>query len=499
VAVRGGPAVRRAGAARARRHRHDPDARRQPGPRRGPARRVSDERSGQLDRALGLGRRGVEASGHGARRSGVGARDLARRRGRPPRARGVDRRADRRMVAPAAAGARRRAPSVARPARRAGRVGERALPRRAARRAQGLAEGRAPGDRGNAAHGPAVPALGRRAGPGAARAAPGRAHRRGVPWHRRSRRGRIRRAGGCGGVPVAGGAEEIARRKGEHLQLAAEGDVETRASPGWEDVHFVHDALPTVDAASIDLTTTLLGHTLRLPLVISGMTGGHGRAIAVNELLARVAEKAGIAIGVGSQRAALRDAAPHAFVIANVGISQLVKQEREPALAADDVRHIVKMVRADALALHLNYLEESVQPEGQTRARGSEAAVRALTKASPVPVIAKETGAGISRAVALRLRRLGVSAIDVGGVGGTSFAAIEALRAASAGDVLRMSLGERFRDWGLPTAVAVVGASAVRLPVIATGGVRSGLDAAKALALGATAVGVGRPLLQAAL
>lgn len=273
----------------------------------------------------------------------------------------------------------------------------------------------------------------------------------------------------------------------------------------------MHDALPTVDAASIDLTTTLLGHTLRLPLVISGMTGGHGRAIAVNELLARVAEKAGIAIGVGSQRAALRDpsliptysvvrdAAPHAFVIANVGISQLVKQEREPALAADDVRHIVKMVRADALALHLNYLEESVQPEGQTRARGSEAAVRALTKASPVPVIAKETGAGISRAVALRLRRLGVSAIDVGGVGGTSFAAIEALRAASAGDVLRMSLGERFRDWGLPTAVAVVGASAVRLPVIATGGVRSGLDAAKALALGATAVGVGRPLLQAAL
>ncbi len=303
----------------------------------------------------------------------------------------------------------------------------------------------------------------------------------------------------------------IARRKGEHLQLAAEGDVETRASAGWEDVHLLHDALPTVDAASVDLTTRFLGHTLRLPLVISGMTGGHGRAIAVNELLARVAEKAGIAIGVGSQRAALRDptlaptysvvrdAAPHAFVIANVGVSQLVKQEREPALTAKDVREIVRMVRADALALHLNYLEESVQPEGQTRATGTEAAVRALTKASPVPVIAKETGAGISRAVALRLRRLGIRAIDVGGVGGTSFAAIEALRAQSAGDTLRMSLGERFRDWGIPTAVAVVGASSARLPVIATGGVRSGLDAAKALALGATVVGVGRPLLQAAL
>lgn len=306
-------------------------------------------------------------------------------------------------------------------------------------------------------------------------------------------------------------AEEIARRKGEHLQLAAEMDVETRATAGWEDIHLVHDALPTIDAASVDLSTTFLGHTLRLPLVISGMTGGHGRAIAVNELLARVAERAGIAIGVGSQRAALRDprlaptysivrdTAPSAFVIANVGVSQLVKQDGEAALTVKDVREIVKMVRADALALHLNYLEESVQPEGQTRAAGSEAAVRALVRSSPVPVIAKETGAGIARATALRLRRLGVKAIDVGGVGGTSFAAIEGLRAHERGDALRMSLGERFRDWGLPTAVAVVGASAARLPLIATGGVRSGLDAAKALALGATIVGVGRPLLQTAL
>jgi isopentenyl-diphosphate Delta-isomerase len=306
-------------------------------------------------------------------------------------------------------------------------------------------------------------------------------------------------------------ADDTARRKGEHLQLAAEGDVDTLVTAGWEDVHLVHDALPTVDASSIDLSTRLLGHTLRLPLVISGMTGGHGRAIAINELLARVADRAGIAIGVGSQRAALRDpsliptyavvrdSAPTAFVIANVGVSQLVKQGDEPALSAKDVRAIVKMVRADALALHLNYLEESVQPEGQTRATGTESAIRALTKASPVPIIAKETGAGISRATALRLRRLGVAAIDVGGVGGTSFAAIEGMRARERGDALRMTLGERFRDWGMPTAVAVVGASAARLPIIATGGVRSGLDAAKALALGATAVGVGRPLLQAAL
>lgn len=306
-------------------------------------------------------------------------------------------------------------------------------------------------------------------------------------------------------------AEEIARRKGEHLQLAAEGDVEARSSAGWEDVHLVHDALPHVDAKDVDVGVRFLGRALRLPLVISGMTGGHGRAIAVNELLGRVAERTGIAIGVGSQRAALRDpslastysvvreVAPHAFVIANVGISQLVRQDGGKALAANDVERIVRMVKADALALHLNYLEESVQPEGQTRARGSDAAVRALVRRSPVPVIAKETGAGITRDVARRLRRLGVKAIDVGGVGGTSFAAIESLRAAAQGDRQRMSLGERFRDWGVPTAVAVVGASASGLPVIATGGVRSGLDAAKALALGATVVGVGRPLLQAAL
>jgi isopentenyl-diphosphate delta-isomerase len=276
-------------------------------------------------------------------------------------------------------------------------------------------------------------------------------------------------------------------------------------------VEIVHDALPDVDASEIDLSATFLGRKLKLPLVISGMTGGHGRALAVNETLARVAERRGIAIGVGSQRAALRDpmlvptysvvrdSAPTAFVIANVGISQLVKQDREPPLGVRDVAQIVSMVKADALALHLNYLEESVQPEGQTRARGALSAIRALTGRSRVPVIAKETGAGITRAVAQRLRAAGVKAIDVGGVGGTSFAAVEAMRAAAQSNSARMSLGNRFRDWGVPTAVAVVGTAATGLPVVATGGVRSGLDAAKAIALGATVVGVGRPLLQAAL
>jgi isopentenyl-diphosphate delta-isomerase len=276
-------------------------------------------------------------------------------------------------------------------------------------------------------------------------------------------------------------------------------------------VHLVHEALPATDAARVDLSARLLGHTLALPLVIAGMTGGHSGAEQVNVTLAEAAARHGLGIGVGSQRAALRDPslrhtyavvrerAPKAFVIANVGVSQLVEQDDGEPLGAKEIRALIEMVGANAIALHLNYLEESVQPEGQTRASGLDTAIRRLVRRSSVPVIAKETGAGISGAAARHLRALGVKAIDVGGVGGTSFAAIEALRAQDRGDTARARLGQVFRDWGVPCAVAVAGSVRSGLPVIATGGVRSGLDAAKALALGATVVGVGRPLLQAAL
>jgi isopentenyl-diphosphate delta-isomerase len=310
--------------------------------------------------------------------------------------------------------------------------------------------------------------------------------------------------------PVPEGAA-IERRKAEHLRIAAEEDIETTRAAGWEDVHLVHDALPAADAERIDLSARFLGHTLALPLVIAGMTGGHSGAERVNTTLAEAAARHGLGIGVGSQRAALRDPslrrtyavvrerAPKAFVIANVGISQLVAQDDGDPLSARDVRTLIEMVGANAIALHLNYLEESVQPEGQTRATGLDTAIRRLVRHSAVPVIAKETGAGISGSVARRLRSLGVKAIDIGGVGGTSFAAIEALRARDRGDNARARLGEVFRDWGVPSAVAIVGCARSGLPIIATGGVRSGLDAAKALALGATVVAVGRPLLQAAL
>src|SRR2546421_1884196 len=238
----------------------------------------------------------------------------------------------------------------------------------------------------------------------------------------------------------------IERRKAEHLRIAAEEDIETRRAPGWDDVHLVHAALPATDAARIDLSARLLGHTLALPLVIAGMTGGHSGAERVNTTLADAAARHGLGIGVGSQRAALRDPslrstyaivrerAPKAFVIANVGVSQLVAQDDGDPLGAKDIRTLIDMVGANAIALHLNYLEESVQPEGQTHATGLDTAIRRLVRHSTVPVIAKETGAGISGSVARRLRSLGVTAIDVGGAGGTSFSAIEGMRARGRGD-----------------------------------------------------------------
>ncbi|HEV7666731.1 MAG TPA: type 2 isopentenyl-diphosphate Delta-isomerase [Chloroflexota bacterium] len=307
--------------------------------------------------------------------------------------------------------------------------------------------------------------------------------------------------------------DPVEARKAEHLHVSASADVNTRVAAGWDDVHLVHEALPELDFETLDLSVDLFGtgRRLRAPLVLAGMTGGHAAAHDINALLARTAERHGLAIGVGSQRAALRnpalahtytvvrEQAPTAVLIANLGASQLVAQDSGQALTVADARRAVDMLQADALAIHLNTLEESIQPEGDRRSKGVSAALRAVVQQVGVPVLAKETGAGLSASAALRLRDLGVAALDVGGVGGTSFAAIEGLRAAAQGDRQGQRLGEVLRDWGIPTAVAVVIARAAGLPIIATGGVRSGLDAAKALVLGASAVGVARPLLQAAL
>jgi isopentenyl-diphosphate delta-isomerase len=306
-------------------------------------------------------------------------------------------------------------------------------------------------------------------------------------------------------------ADEVEARKAEHLRVSARGDVESRAGPGWTDVHLAHEALPAADLDEIDLGTEFLGRGLRAPLLIAGMTGGHAAAREVNAVLAAAAERHGLAMGLGSQRAALRsphlahtysvarELAPTSLLIANLGAAQLVRQRSGEPLGPEQLCAAVEMLRADALAIHLNFLEEAVQPEGDRRVFGLREAIPAAVAAVAVPCIAKETGAGMSRGAALELAGMGFSALDVGGVGGTSFAAVEGERAAERGDRRGTALGRVFRDWGVPAAVSVVGAAAAGLPLVATGGVRTGLDAANAIALGATMVGVARPLLVAAL
>ncbi len=305
--------------------------------------------------------------------------------------------------------------------------------------------------------------------------------------------------------------EEIPARKADHIDITTSRAVTPDVSPGWGDVELVHCALPEIDLEDVDLGVDFLGRHLHAPLAIASMTGGHPRAEAINGLLARAAQEFGLAMGVGSQRAAVRrpdllstyvvarDAAPNAFLIANVGAPQLIPQRGEPALTVDQVAQLVGVMRADALAIHLNYLQEVVQPEGDTRAAGCLEAIGRVVASVPVPVIAKETGAGINRVMGRALTEAGVAALDVGGAGGTSFALVEAFRAADRGLGGAQRLGETLGAWGLPTAVSVVQCLGLGVPVIATGGIRSGLDAAKAIALGADLVSVARPLMSAAL
>lgn len=298
----------------------------------------------------------------------------------------------------------------------------------------------------------------------------------------------------------------IQERKADHIRINLEKDVKATRNP-WDAIRLQHNAVPEVDRSRVDLTTTLLGRTLRAPLMISGMTGGAPEAEKINRNLAEAAARLGLAMGVGSQRAALVQpdlVRTYAVVrdhdiplrLANLGIPQLVKWGPKESL--DNARRCVEMVDAHALAIHLNYLQESVQPEGDTNARGSLHALEQLAKVFRVPIVAKETGAGISGEVARALVRAGVKGIDVGGMGGTSFSAVEVYRASAANDALHARMGETFWDWGIPTPQCVKDvheAVGEKVPIIATGGIRNGLDAARAIALGADAVGVAGAIL----
>jgi isopentenyl-diphosphate Delta-isomerase len=304
--------------------------------------------------------------------------------------------------------------------------------------------------------------------------------------------------------------DEVKQRKIEHVSIALGQDVSAQQAANWNDIQFVHQALPEVDLDEIDTSVTFLGHVLRYPIFMSSLTGGHPDVISINRNLARAAEQYGLALGVGSQRAAIvnpdvassyavtRENAPNAFLIANIGAPQLIPQARHPAFTLAQVQQAIDMIGANALAVHMNSLQEAAQPEGDRRSIGEATALKNLTSQVSVPVIAKETGAGVCREQALLLRSCGVSAIDVGGAGGSSMSAMEAARSKARGDDKTLNIGMLYRDWGIATPICVVEANVARLPLISTGGVRNGLDIARALALGATLVGMGFPFLKAA-
>lgn len=291
-------------------------------------------------------------------------------------------------------------------------------------------------------------------------------------------------------------------RKADHLRVCLEDDVQFQQTTGLERYRFTHCCLPELDRSELDLTTTFLGKSLGAPLLISSMTGGTELAQLINYRLAEAAQHYRIAMGVGSQRVAIenpdvlstfavRSLAPDILLFANLGAVQL-----NYSYGIDECLRVIDWLEADALILHLNPLQEAVQTKGDTNFRGLLTKIEQLCQQLPVPVIVKEVGNGISAAMARRFVEIGVSAIDVAGAGGTSWARVESERAK---DALQRRLGATFANWGIPTAECITAIRAVSdLPLIASGGLRNGLDVAKTIALGADLAGLALPFLQAA-
>ena len=303
-------------------------------------------------------------------------------------------------------------------------------------------------------------------------------------------------------------AKETRKRKSDHIKISLNQNVQARkTTTGFEDIHFIHKALPEIDKHEIDFSTTVFGHKFAAPLIAGAITGGALEAKKINATIAEAVKELGLGMGVGSQRAAIEDKrlektftiarkkALTAFLIANIGGVQLVN-----GYGLKEVKKAIKMIEADAIAIHLNPLQEAVQPEGQTNFQRVLKKIGEIARELDKPVIVKETGAGVASEEAKKLEDAGVKGIDVSGAGGTSFAAVEYYRAKKHGNSFQRRLGDVFWDWGIPTAVSVVEvAQTVKIPVIASGGIRDGVDVAKALALGASLTSFSQPVLQAAV
>ena len=293
----------------------------------------------------------------------------------------------------------------------------------------------------------------------------------------------------------------ISQRKSDHIAIAAGGEANfLQRSTLLEDVHLVHQSLPEQSLGETCLQTTIAGLSLAAPIVIAGMTGGTPEAEQINRDLARVAQRSGVAFGVGSQRAMVdyphlentfqvRHDAPDVVLIGNLGVVQAQQ------LGVEATHELTKQIEANAMAIHLNPAMELVQQDGDRNFRGALDFLARLVQGSSVPIIVKETGCGLSPQAAKALKRIGVQTVDVGGAGGTSWVAVEAKRA-TPGSAAHQ-LGKELWDWGIPTAVSVCACVQADLEVIATGGLRTGLDVVRALALGARCGGLAAPILRA--
>jgi isopentenyl-diphosphate delta-isomerase len=299
----------------------------------------------------------------------------------------------------------------------------------------------------------------------------------------------------------------IERRKQRHIRLSLEENVQADIGTGFEDVQLIHRALPEMDLGEVDTSTELFGKNLAAPLIMSAITGGTEYAKEINGTLSKAAAEHGLGIGVGSQRIAIEDPstehtftvvrenAPNILVIGNIGCPQLSLD-----WGIEEARRCVEMVEADALAFHMNPLQEAVQVDGDTNYRGVIEKVKGIVEGLDVPVVMKETGCGIAYEDAVRLEGIGVAGLEISGVGGTSWSAVEHHIAKEEGKRDQEVLGEALWNWGIPTATSLVETrQSTGLKIIASGGLRTGVEMAKAIAMGAEAVGIARPFLEKAV
>jgi isopentenyl-diphosphate delta-isomerase len=300
----------------------------------------------------------------------------------------------------------------------------------------------------------------------------------------------------------------LKKRKTDHIEICLNRKVRAKyKTTGFEDVHLIHNALPDIDREKIDTSQFVFNHKFSAPIFVGAMTGGTKKSVKINSAIALAVEELNIGMGVGSQRIAIddpkvefsfrivREKAPTAFIIANIGGPQLVSK-----YGLKEARRAVEMLQANALAIHLNALQEAVQPEGDTNYSGLINRIRELAQELDVPIIVKETGAGIASEEAKMLEDAGVAGIDVAGVGGTSWAAVEYYRAKANQNYFDQRLGKTFWDWGIPTVSSLIETvNSVDLPVISSGGIRNGIDVVKSLALGARLSSASFPFLDPAI